>query len=191
MKKYFYLLCALALFVLAILSFVRSDKIFTSFKGNELKEEGISKQKKTVLPGFSLKQCRDNELGIGFLCEFGWQQRKVDHALIITIHTDPDVKMKVLMIPIDIKYIQQLSHERLSALGKYKEGFVIEETQVAGLNAIKIKAFAKEDPNIRLSDYYFVRNESLYSVLFSINPKDAWDEYKFLFQEIIDSLAFK
>ena len=148
MRKYFYLLCAVILLLLALAPLMRSGKMSSSVH-NEPQAEEPSAQRKPVMPGSTLNHCRDKELGIKFLCDFGWEQRKKDNALLFTINTDPIVKLKILKIDLDIKYIQQLSREDLEAIGQYKKGFIVEEVKVAGLNAIKVKAFSRSDPNIR------------------------------------------
>jgi len=83
----------------------------------------------------------------------------------------PDVIFKLIKVNVDIRVIQQLSRDKLEAIGQYQEGFVMEEATVAGFDAIKVKAFSRENPALRVIDYYFVRNEALYAVMFSWPPK--------------------
>ena len=107
------------------------------------------------------------------------------------INDNPDVRFKAVKIDIDIVLIQQLSRERIEAIGQYKRGFVLEEVKVAGVNAVKVKAFSRFDPEERLLDYYFVHDKTLYSLMFSVNPKDRWDDYKFLIEDVVNSFGFK
>ena len=98
--------------------------------------------------------------------------------------------MKIVKVDMDILFIQQLSRDKLEAMERYSQGFVVDEVEVAGVKAIKVKAFLKEDSQTRLCDYYFVRNKTLYSLMFSVTPKEQWNKYKFLFQDVVSHFEF-
>lgn len=141
--------------------------------------------------GVLLKDCLESNLRMKYLCDFAWRDSAEDqYGVYYEINTNPRVVFRIVKFDLDILYIQQLSKERLASLGRYQDGFRTEEVSIAGTKAIKVKAFAIDDNQTRLSDYYFVRDKILYAVLFSVNPKEKWDEYQFIFQEIAQSLRF-
>ena len=89
-------------------------------------------------------------------------KKRRDNGLYYIVNTDPDVKFKIVKIDVDIVLIQQLSRDRLEAIGQYSKGFVVEEVKVAGLKTIKIKAFSRsmdlDFNNLQeLSEYFINR----------------------------------
>ena len=143
------------------------------------------------IAGMRLNNCSEQNLRIHFLCDFAWRdQNENSDVVFYAINANPVVKLKIAKIPIEILYIQELSREKLEAIGQYMQGFAVEDTEVAGYSALKIKAFSSKDPQIRLLDYYFVRDNNLYTLMFSVNPKGDWNDYKFLFREIVRSFTF-
>ena len=190
MRKFLFLTTLSVVALLAAALLTRSGKVPMGLLAVSSQPAAPQIEARSKVPGVTLNHCSDGELGVRFLCDFGWQQRKFDGILLFTIASDPAVKMKIVRIDMDILYIHQLSRDSLADLGRYAKGFVTEEVTVAGQNAIKVKAFALGDPGDRLCDYYFVHNKALYGLMFSVAPKDRWDDYQFLFQDIVDHFRF-
>lgn len=191
MRRYFFLTAFLVLIVLVVIPAMQPGKISLSPQENDPHAAGPPIEIRSKVPGIRLNHCSDDELGVTFLCDFGWERRKVDGIILFTISSDPDATMKIVKIDMDILFIQQLSRDKLKALGRYAKGFVTEEVKVAGLKAIKVKAFAWGDPETRLSDYYFVYNETLYGLMFSVAPKEHWGDYQFLFRDVVNNFQFE
>ena len=114
---------------------------------------------------------------------FPMQQRRYDER-------SEEFSCEIVRINAEIRMIRQLGLDGLEALGRYEEGFATEEASVAGEQAVKVKAFAKGDPDTRLLDYYFIRDNFLYGVMFSIKPKDKWGIYQSTFQEMVNAMHF-
>ena len=190
MQKYILLAIILIALVFVVIPAFQKGPMSLKLPDYNEKTAEAPIEMRSKVPGVRLNRCSDKEFGIRFLCDFGWVQRKVDGAALFMINTDPDVKMKIVRIDMDILFIQQLSRDRLEALGRYGRGFVIDEVKVAGLKAIKVKAFSEVDPDERLCDYYFVHDKTLYGLMFSVAPKDRWDEHKFLFEDIVGNFRF-
>ena len=160
-----------------------SEAVKTVKLPNELKQYQESDRR--------LKSCTEKNLRIKYLCDFSWVDlHENPDMMFVDISENPSVKFKFLKIDIDILTIHQLSREKLQAIGQYGDGFVTEATTVAGYEAIKVKAFARENPDVRLTDYYFVKDHSLYSVMFSVNPKTEWDNFQFTIRDIVNSIEF-
>ena len=190
MRKYFYVLLLLLLLAIAGMGQLRSSRMPFDSGKNDARPEKALTTIRTEMPGVILNYCVDEGLGIKFLCDFGWRQSVSGNGAIFFINDHPDVRLKIIRIDIDIRFIQQLSRERLEVIGQYAPEFVIEDAEVSGLKATKVKAFSKKAPETRLLDYYFVRNNKLYAIMFSVNPKEKWDGYKFLFEGIVKYLEF-
>ena len=187
--KLYIAVTVIVLFGALMLVLGANDK-FTN--GNKVNESGmLQRSRATEMAGIILNDCRDSRLGVVFLCDYTWEKKPIDaDAVIFTVEKEPAVTFKIVKIDTEIHYIQQLSRDMLEAIGQYKEGFVMEETKVSGLKAIKVKAYSREDPAMRLSDYYLVRDQVLYAVMFSVTPKEKWDNYNFVLKKIIQSVEF-
>ena len=71
--------------------------------------------------------------------------------------------------------------------GLYAQGFQVERVQFLDGEAVHVKAISSNYPDIRLSDYFFIKNNAVYGILFSVKPREEWDHYKFDIQKIIQS----
>ena len=134
--------------------------------------------------------CQDDELGVRLLCNPEWQLETDKNATLLIISSNPAVTLTIAKQKSPIVFIEQLNPSLLMELGQYKEGFQIEEILLAHQKAIKVKGFYEAYPEIRLLDYYLVHDSLLYMIYFSVNPKESWEDYQFLFKKIIDSLSF-
>ena len=137
-----------------------------------------------------LLTCKDEELGVRLLCNPDWELQTDKETILIIISSDPAVTLTIARQKTPLISVEQLSNTLLTELGQYEEGFDTERIHLAGQEAIKVKGFYKSYPQIRLLDYYLIHNSSLYMVLFSVNPKEKWDDYKFLIKRITESLSF-
>ena len=190
MNKRNYIALAAAMVLAVGLATVRIKDRPADMK-KEVNEGAVSRSRATAVAGVLLNNCRDDRLEMLFLCDYAWEKKNAEtDAVVYIVAEEPAVTMKMIKIDADVHFIQQLGRDKLEAIGQYREGFVTEEAKVAGFKAIKVKAFAKEDPSTRLSDYYFVRDRALYAVMFSVTPKEEWDSDNFVFNQIVDSVKF-
>ncbi len=137
-----------------------------------------------------LKTCTDSELKIQFMCEKSWYMRKSDDAVLAVISREPDVTMIIAKIDSSVRFLEQITKERLKVMNQYSDGFQVENENINGKDILKVKAFSSIHPSRRLLDYYFVNNNNLYGVLFSVDPKEEIENFKYLFAEIVESLTF-
>lgn len=190
MNKYIKILLILLLLALVINESQR--KTITQFMRRKQEASRLAPPpQRSPTTGFKLDYCHDSNLRIVFLCDYRWEKKLTDPGtMIYVMETDPLIYFTVIRINAEIQMIRQLGPDRLEALNRYQEGFAIEETRLAGEEAIKVKAFAKEDPDTRLLDYYFIRDNFLYGVMFSIKPKDKWNVYQSTFQDVVNAMHF-
>ena len=109
---------------------------------------------------------------------------------MIVISDDPAVTMTMAKVKTGVRFLEQLDRAMLSALGEYEVGFIVEDTRVDGRKSLRVKAFSKEFPEMRLLDYYFMKDGQLFVILFSVDPKNKWDDYKFVLNRIMGSFRF-
>ncbi|MDD3375215.1 MAG: hypothetical protein PHY73_05785 [Candidatus Omnitrophica bacterium] len=134
-----------------------------------------------------LEMCYDEVLDLRFSCESDWIYQAQGETIFLVISEDPAVTLTLTRSESWIKFLNQLDRKVLQEIGHYSDGFATEECMVASQKAVKVKAFSQEYEDIRLLDYYFMNDGYLYSVLFSVDPKERWDDYKFLIQDVVNS----
>ena len=137
-----------------------------------------------------LRYCSDETLKVRLLCSRDWAVEEHEDALFMVISEDPVVTLTISKIKPSVKFLGQLNKTNLEAIGQYQQGFQVEEVSVGKEKALKVKAFSKTYPEIRLLDYYFVHDAHLYGLLFSVDPKEEWEHYQFLIQKIANSFEF-
>ena len=86
--------------------------------------------------------------------------------------------------------MEQLNDRTLEAIGNYKEGFKAQKSWIKEKQAMKVEGFSRGYEEIRLLDYYFISGNTLYGILFSVNPKEGWEAYEPLFEKIVESVDF-
>ena len=62
--------------------------------------------------------------------------------------------------------------------------------KVGGVDAVHVTGTPQNYPYIQLSDYYFFHDGKLYSLLFSVNSLEKFNDYAELFRRIKESVAF-
>jgi len=134
--------------------------------------------------------CTDRQLNIKFSCKENWKLLPIDNAVLIVISSEPAVTLTIAKMDSDIVFLGQLTKMKLQEMGLYQDGFQINRVKFAQRDALEIKAFSKQYPGRRLLDYFFVHNQALHGVLFSVHPKEQWDEQQFLIRQIADSFQF-
>ena len=137
-----------------------------------------------------LENCAEKTLEVEFLCDPEWKSGKKGNTVFAVISADPAVTLTIHRRASPVVSLLQWDHQQLKDLGKYADGFRTEQVAFAGEEALKVKAFSEEYPQIRLLDYYLIHDGDLYSILFSVEPKENWDDYKFLLQKIAHSFNF-
>ena len=138
----------------------------------------------------SLIYCVDEELGVRMLCDKDWSLREGREALLLVVNSDPAVTITIVKIKDNVKLIDQVTNKQFVELGEYRDNFAKEFVLLGGERSVKIKGFSRKFPEMRLADYYVVHSGKLYGLLFSVDPMDEWDKYKFLFKKVADSFSF-
>ncbi len=163
----------------------QKEKLDESLVGN--KEE---KMKLNRFKNETLQYCRDDELGIRILCNPQWHLRAEDKSLLLIISQNPRVTMEIAKLNKRIKSLNQLNRFYFEDVGYYAEGFATEKISLDDLTAIKVKAYSKDFPQIRIIDYYFLRGEEMYVLFFSVDPQEKWNDFKFLIEKVAKSVKF-
>jgi hypothetical protein len=89
-----------------------------------------------------------------------------------------------------IHYMSEFSKEAFLAMGRYEDDIHVEHQTRCGREAVKVNGYLKGKPHIRVSDFYLVNHLYVHAVKFTIDPKEAFEDYKWLIKEVVDSLNF-
>ncbi|MCD4778991.1 MAG: hypothetical protein K8S27_00365 [Candidatus Omnitrophica bacterium] len=138
-----------------------------------------------------LQSCVDDKWGISFLCHPRWGVEENPQALSLIISVEPTVTFTVVKFNKRIKFIAQLNRFHLESMGQYSRGFKMESINLGRYKAVKVKAFSSVYPDMRIVDFFVLHDEVLYGFLFSVSPKEEWDNYKRLIHKIVRSLEFQ
>ncbi len=139
---------------------------------------------------FGLEMCHDKKLRVAFLCDPDWDYQLVEDGLLVIMSRDPIVTITFARIDSEITHLPKLNKSVLSKKNLYEKGFRRDLMQINGRDVIIVRAFAKKDASRRVLDHFFMRDEKLFGVLFSVTPKDKWDEFKFKIKAVADSISF-
>jgi hypothetical protein len=138
-----------------------------------------------------LQSCVDDKWGISFLCHPRWGVEENPQALSLIISVQPTVTFTVVKFNKKVRFIEQLNRFHLEEMGQYSKGFRMENINLGRYKAVKVKAFSAVYPDMRIADFFVLHNETLYGFLFSVSPKEEWDNYKRLIHKIARSLEFQ
>lgn len=137
-----------------------------------------------------LSVCREAEMGLKFSCDPAWAVR-FDHATdMFVISEEPEVVLTIAKEATSLVSLEQLTPSHLSVLGNYADGFSVERIRIDGMKALKVKAYDRSIPDMRVTDIYVIKDGYLYKLLFSVSPREAWRRYQFLLNDIVLSLRF-
>jgi len=191
-KRSFWTAMAVLFIAVVVYGMQRNIRSAMTGKGSEFKNEELEELKAENPGNHDLKIVENHMLGVRFSGNFGWQVDEVkDKMALYHIKDNPKIEFMIFRFGIDLILVEQLSRYRLENMAKYADNFAMEMTEVAGKKALKIKAYKKDDPDTRLLDYYFLRWENnLFALMFSVKPKSEWENYQYLFQDIVDSFEF-
>lgn len=134
--------------------------------------------------------CTDRELKVQFHCGKDWTMQPVSNALLTIIDTNPNVSMIVAKLDSDIKFLGQLNHGILQKNRHYADGFQTVRITIGDKDLLKVKAFSDVDADKRLWDFFFIQDDQLYGILFSVRPKARAEEYQFIIKEVLESFKF-
>lgn len=137
-----------------------------------------------------LPYCYAQDLGVVFLCEPQWGVRIIGKDIIVIISETPAVTLTISQLSSQYRFLEQLSVEELKRLELYQEGFSTEPVVLDAKKALKIKALARENAQRRLADYFVILRGRLYGFLFSVQPKEDWEEYQLIIDRIVKSIRF-
>lgn len=158
-------------------------------KAQEVSESGTLQE--AVQPPESylieLHDCLDEDLGIRFLCNPDWQVQTDEHVVMLIISQEPTVTLTIAKSEHPVVFLEQLNDAFLAEIGGYAPGFLRETLHLEGKDIIRIEGVARDFPEMKLLDYYFIKDFALYSILFSIDPEEQYPLYRNLIERILES----
>ena len=139
---------------------------------------------------FNLHICRDEALGIRLLCDPDWELQSDPNAILIIISSEPQVTLTIGKSKESVHSLTQLTRPILQEIGQYATWFTTKKVRLDDVDTIKVEGYLKEYPENRIEDYYLIRDSSLYTILFSVDPEGNWQSYESLFKRILSSIEF-
>lgn len=134
-----------------------------------------------------LYDCIDDDIGIRFLCNPDWQVQTDENVVMLIISQEPAITLTIARSDHPVIFLEQLTDEFLAEIGGYAPEFSRETLHLKEKEIIRIEGVARDFPEMKLLDYYFIKNFTLYSILFSIDPEEYYPFYRSLIERILDS----
>jgi len=138
----------------------------------------------------ALQKCTSDEVGMTFDCDPSWKLNRYLKTLKVTISENPQVEFLIEESQQSTHFMSELTEDAFASTGRYEEGFHFEHQIRCNREAIKINGYLKGSPQIRVSDFFLIDHGRIHSVKFTVDPKDAWENYKWLIKDVIDSIKF-
>lgn len=134
--------------------------------------------------------CASEEQGLRLACDPLWKIQTKGRELLIKLSSDPRIELRARQADYHPSKGIQFGWAELRALGRYQGWFDIEQFPDCGRKIVVVKGFPVEDPRARAFDYYLVDWERIYSVQFTVSRAVKFEDFRPLFEEIIDSVEF-
>jgi hypothetical protein len=137
-----------------------------------------------------LHVCRDERLGVKFLCNPDWELKTDEGAIFVVISQDPQVTLTIAKSDSADIVMDHLTRSVLLELGEYADDFQSKRIKLNEYDAIRVDAISRDFPDMRLLDYYLLHDMSLVSILFSVKPQSRWVDYAQLMDGVLKSFEF-
>jgi len=135
--------------------------------------------------------CSYGPFNVAFLCDPKWQVHEDEDLVVYSIASSPAVSLSITKVSDNLKSIEQVNKADLALTGQYADGFVLQDDTLGNKRVKMVMGFSRASVEIRYLDYYILNEGKLYSLLFAVDPKEAWDSYKFLIKAIAQSFDFR
>ncbi len=132
----------------------------------------------------------DDKLGYKIKCNPDWGLKAEDNSVLFITSDEPYVVISINKSEDTGRSLDQLTIPVLQEIGRYAKDFQIRHTKIAGYDAVNVKGAPQGYPDTRVSDYYIIKDGYLYSLLFSVSPKEEWETHTDLFDEMLASFQF-
>ncbi len=134
--------------------------------------------------------CRDQKLGLQFICDPDWPIETDTNVLMLIIQENPSITLTLTKIEEGPSSLDELTPEILAEIGPYAKGFKTHRVWMNQYDTLMIEAKTINDPNQRVVDFYLLKNNTLYGVMFFFESFESLMESQHLFEQIITSLDF-
>ncbi|MCA9401117.1 MAG: hypothetical protein KC713_05785 [Candidatus Omnitrophica bacterium] len=137
-----------------------------------------------------VQTCKMKNLGVQFTCNLSWKVINEESGDgVIVLSDDPLVTLTWKQMEHKIRFLGQLNTMFFEKLGAYENGFRTEKVDFAGFQAVMVKGYTNGQSDAQVRDFYFVKDDQLVNVSFSLSPKERWDDGKFLIEEVRNTFA--
>ncbi|MCA9401698.1 MAG: hypothetical protein KC713_08730 [Candidatus Omnitrophica bacterium] len=162
---------------------------FLLFAGGQVySNETVSEDPVSSGQEMDLLPCEDPGLDLIFYCNPRWEIQTEDNLVFAVILKEPNITMTITRSTDPINSLDYLTDNILQDLGSYATGYRKEIMQLDIGEAVHVWGLHQKYRELYLEDYYFVKDDQLYSVLFSVNPAEQMGQYKPLLDKIVQNI---
>ena len=138
----------------------------------------------------ALQKCTSKETGIAFACLPQWKLEQRDNGLRVIISETPNVDVVIEETDQKVRFLSELNRNALDSSGRYADGFHVDRFRYCDRETVKVNGYLKSDPRKRVSDFFLVEHLTIHSIKFTADSQEAWEEYKFVIKQIVESVTF-
>lgn len=138
----------------------------------------------------ALQKCISHETGVAFACLPTWKLHRKGRVLKVIVSRSPRVEVDIEETDQKVRFLHELTREALASSGRYADGFHIERFSYCDRETVKVNGYLKGDPVKRVSDFYLIDHLNIHSIKFTAQSTQAWEEYKFIIKQIVESVTF-
>lgn len=137
----------------------------------------------------NLNQCEDKALGFKIYCNPDWELQTEKGSILIIIESSIDLSVTATITRTEDPNLtlQDINPLYLKATEQYQSSMSTAFEKLPRYEAVHVQSSALKNPETQLSDYYIIRRPFLYAVLFSVTPKEKFNDYQVLFYKMIDN----
>ena len=148
-----------------------------------------SKHFKFRLP---LTDCIDKNLGYKIKCSPLWDLEIAPQSIVLKIISEPDRSVTATISKSQESglALADLTPVVLKDVYDYADAFRIGKTYVRNYPALQVLASSAKHPEIKLLDYFVVKDSHVYRISFAVSNKEQFAEFEPLFKKIIHTFRF-
>ncbi len=165
-----------------IVEFIQNDSAPTDLVQSDSIQNGLTD---------TINICTMKDWGIEFPCDMKWMANTEDEPgnIKFILSQEPLITFGWKRFDQDIHFLGQLNNIFFEKIGFYQNGFGTERVNLAGYDAVLVKGYSAEIPDTQQRDYFYLHNNKLVGVSFTLSPADKWEEGKLLIQKVKNSFS--
>jgi len=137
-----------------------------------------------------IETCQMKDWGVQFACDLSLEVIDKNQEVIqVVLSKDPMVTLSWERFNNNVRFLGQLNRFFFEKFDFYQDGFKTESVQFAGHQAVLVKGYAKQQPDVQTRDYYYLYGDKLFGVFFRLSSIDKLGAGELVVKKAKDSFS--